>query len=557
MPPLNVVPSSELIALLRHERTALADLATGKLLPAVLEGLAGEIEKTNAGVRVSVLLLSDDRKHLLRGAGPSFPPDFWSEMSDVEIGPLSGSCGTAAFYNDGAVYTSDIASDERWNAFRDVAVRHNLKACWSNPVKAMDGRLIGTVALYFSEVKPPSGQLLDHAAIMTHMAALAIERHGMDEALRASEDHYRHAVNLNPQVVWTATPDGQLDYVGPRWFEWTGGTGLGNSWAAAVHPDDLDASYQAWIHSCQTGEIYDIEHRAKLASGTYHWMHSRAFARRDGQGTIVKWYGSTEDIEDRWQAVKALEQREAELLELNVTLEDQVRARTDELTALTRHLQSAQEEERSRLASELHDELGAIFTTAKMDAVRLKARLGPLEPDAELRLAHMIETLNMGVDLKRRIIEDLRPSALSNLGLVQALQILTNEFSRTSGLELDCAFDEVKLTPSAQLTVYRLVQEALANVAKYARARLVSVTLVAQEPDQAQVLVSDDGVGFDGTVRRGGAHGLSGIRYRVEAERGVFSIDSVEGLGTRISASLPLLRDFSECGGASRSAPLE
>ena len=126
--------------------------------------------------------------------------------------------------------------------------------------------------------------------------------------LRESEENYRFAVELHPQVTWTATPDGQLDRVAERWREWTGTSGLGSSWGDGLHPDDLGYSTDAWVHSVTTGEPYDVEHRVKRIDGRFRWARSRAFARRDDAGAIVKWYGSTEDIDDRRVAeIKAFE----------------------------------------------------------------------------------------------------------------------------------------------------------------------------------------------------------------------------------------------------------
>ncbi len=117
-----------------------------------------------------------------------------------------------------------------------------------------------------------------------------------ERRLRESEDNYRHAVDLSPQTVWTAHPDGQLDHVGPRWREWTGTGGLGSDWGEAIHPDDLAPSVAAWTRSVATGEPYDIEHRVRMRDGTHRWMRSRAHPRRDGAGGIARWYGTTEDI---------------------------------------------------------------------------------------------------------------------------------------------------------------------------------------------------------------------------------------------------------------------
>jgi PAS domain S-box-containing protein len=132
-----------------------------------------------------------------------------------------------------------------------------------------------------------------------------------EQAVRESEDHYRHTVELNPQVAWTSTADGQLDNVARRWRDWTGVSGLGSTWGEAIHPDDLQPSIDAWTRSFTTGEPYDIEHRVRLKDGEYHWMRSRAFPRRDAEGRIVKWYGTTEDIHDRRLAERALRDSEA------------------------------------------------------------------------------------------------------------------------------------------------------------------------------------------------------------------------------------------------------
>jgi signal transduction histidine kinase len=224
-------------------------------------------------------------------------------------------------------------------------------------------------------------------------------------------------------------------------------------------------------------------------------------------------------------------------------LEAEVAARTEQLRELAQHLQTIREDERSRLARELHDELGALLTAAKLDVARLKSRLGAtLTPDATERLAHLNESLNGGIALKRRIIEDLRPSSLSNLGLVAALEILLREFAARSEIEVIDDLAGVDLDAGAQLTVYRLVQEALTNVVKYAKARRVVVTLEPIEGGGARVSVKDDGIGFDTSVPRMARHGLIGMRYRVEAEGGTMQLASSPGAGTLIEATLPAPR---------------
>jgi signal transduction histidine kinase len=221
-------------------------------------------------------------------------------------------------------------------------------------------------------------------------------------------------------------------------------------------------------------------------------------------------------------------------------LEQEVAARTTQLKELAQHLQTIREDERSRLARELHDELGALLTAAKLDVARLKSRLGAsATADAAERLAHLNEALNGGIALKRRIIEDLRPSSLSNLGLVAALEIQLREFAQRSEIQVIDKLEPVEVSPAAQLTIYRLVQEALTNVVKYAKATEVVVTLSAPSGGGALVSVRDNGIGFDTDVPRLQRHGLLGMRYRVEAEGGTMRLASKPGEGTLIEATLP------------------
>lgn len=219
-------------------------------------------------------------------------------------------------------------------------------------------------------------------------------------------------------------------------------------------------------------------------------------------------------------------------------LEEAVASRTLELSDLTRHLQTVREDERGHLARELHDELGGLLTAAKLDLARMRSRLGQAGPEVAERLAHLHATLDAGIALKRRIIEDLRPSSLDNLGLMPALRILCDEWSAGSEIPVELALDEFAMPPERSLVVYRLVQEALTNIAKYARASRVQVR-VAMAGEQALVQVSDNGCGFVATPRRPG-HGLAGMRFRVASIGGQLSVESRPGQGTTVSARLPL-----------------
>ncbi len=271
-------------------------------------------------------------------------------------------------------------------------------------------------------------------------------------------------------------------------------------------------------------KVFDTLMLARIGLATFNALCLLGLFMYLRQATALKRYQ-----QDQQRTVKAERDR----------LEREVQERTAQLTELAQHMQTAREDERSRLARDLHDELGALLTSAKLDAARIKSRLGGSAPEAIERLNHLVGTLNSGIALKRRIIEDLRPSSLNNLGLIATLEILAREYADRSGLGVHVALAPVRLAASAELAIYRVVQEAITNVTKYAQAGNVWIDLVKHD-DGVEVTVRDDGIGFDARQRPKSAHGLMGMRFRVEAEGGRLDISSVPGEGTRILARLPL-----------------
>jgi signal transduction histidine kinase len=240
-------------------------------------------------------------------------------------------------------------------------------------------------------------------------------------------------------------------------------------------------------------------------------------------------------------ALRSIGERQQETLQRERNaLEDEVRDRTASLAELATHLQDVRETERGYLARELHDELGSLLTAAKLDVARLKSRLLDA-PDATQRLQHLTELLNSGIALKRRIIEDLRPSSLSNLGLVASLEILGREFAERSGIQVQMALEPVIMDESRQLTIYRMVQESLTNIGKYAEATEATIVL-KNYANHVIVEVADNGKGFEPRRVHPSTHGLAGMRHRVEAARGRLTISSTPGRGTRLSAMLPTVK---------------
>ena len=219
------------------------------------------------------------------------------------------------------------------------------------------------------------------------------------------------------------------------------------------------------------------------------------------------------------------------------SLERQVALRTTALRNLAGHHVRAREDERGRVARELHDEMGGLLTAMKLEIARLR-RVPGVPPLALERVAGIEQRLNEGIAVKRRIVENLRPSSLDQLGLIPALEVLCRDTAAALGVAIDTDFSPVQLDKNAELTAYRLVQESLTNVSKYAQARHVQVHL-SQSGDRVQVRVQDDGRGFDTESVPAGHHGLLGMRVRVESHAGQLQVRSAPGKGTCIEAELP------------------
>jgi diguanylate cyclase (GGDEF)-like protein/PAS domain S-box-containing protein len=136
------------------------------------------------------------------------------------------------------------------------------------------------------------------------------DRRRAEEALRESEEHYRYTVELNPQISWTADPNGSITGSPQRWIDWTGSSALGDGWKRSTHPDDLPAVEAAWKAALESGAPPDIEYRLRMRDGHYRWVRARAYPRRDAGGRILRWYGSIEDIHDRKLTEEALRESE-------------------------------------------------------------------------------------------------------------------------------------------------------------------------------------------------------------------------------------------------------
>lgn len=243
----------------------------------------------------------------------------------------------------------------------------------------------------------------------------------------------------------------------------------------------------------------------------------------------------------------------------NDNLESMVVVRTEQLSVLSRHLISVSEEEKARLARELHDELGANLTAINIDINAVADKLRSTQPELAAMLERARGNLVSTVEMKRRIVENLRPSMLDNLGLASALHSYCAEYARLTGLDCEVLIsgDVDSAGPMQSIAVFRIVQESLNNIAKYAHARHVIVQL-AREGAQLALEIIDDGVGIAAdAVSKPKSHGLLGMRERALLLGGSLQVRrGVAGCGTCVEATIPVAQVAPEPAGASSVSAL-
>jgi PAS domain S-box-containing protein len=356
--------------------------------------------------------------------------------------------------------------------------------------------------------RPEGGAVVSHTDIT--------QRKLNELALRESEDRFRRLTDTLPVGIWMSDASGSRNYFNRHWLTFSGSTvsdQSGFGWLEGVHPDDREGWLQTYLSAFHSRQPFRMEYRLRRYDGVYRWVVSTGHPRYDADGVFHGYIGGSLDITER---------REAEQM----------------LRDVNRRLIAAQEDERARIARELHDHLSQQLALLAIDLQRLSMQ--PPETPEEMTAALHEEwrrTAEIASDV-HAISHRLHPSKLETLGLVTTLRAHCRDMSRQS---LIAHFSEHAVPPNppddVALCLFRVAEEALTNVLRHSGGGEAYVSLIGS-PFDIILRVADSGCGFD--IDAGGGIGLVGMRERLESINGTLTITSTPGMGTVVEARVPL-----------------
>jgi PAS domain S-box-containing protein len=346
-------------------------------------------------------------------------------------------------------------------------------------------------------------------------------------------------VHTAPDIIFSRKADGSRDYISDRFYDFTGaapGSANGFGWLDYVHADDKQKAMDEWLRCIESGANYEAEYRLQSKDGPYRWFRARAVPIRD-DGQIVKWYGTCSDIHDSKLLEQSIRDNAAEL-------EKMVDRRTDELRRLSIRLMTMQDQERRRLARDLHDGLGQELAVAKMvlDKMILQ-KSKSAEPQAET-WTQASSIIDNAIQQVRTMSHLLHPPLLDEVGLLSALSWYVEGLAKRSGIEtaLDVQpGDFPRLGAEVETAVFRIVQEALTNVFRHSEASKVWITLTQRE-GIIVVAVRDNGKGIGREIEElqpdSVGVGIGGMKQRAKEFGGELRLSNAHP-GTLVELMIP------------------
>jgi PAS domain S-box-containing protein len=535
------------------------------MLREALHSLVTLIERVAPGTRGSVLLLDEDGITLRHGAAPNLPMEYNRLIDGLCIGPIAGSCGTAAFRKE-RVIVRDIASDPLWEPYRNLVAPFHLAACWSTPIIDTAGSVLGTFAMYYDEPKEPTPADIQLTETATLLAKNVIKRARATTTLRArtdaaerlavalqeSEARFRMMAETIPVQVWTAKPDGMLDYVTQRTAQYFGtpqSALLGDRWAAMVHPDDLPRASERWQRALLTGDPYEVEFRLRSHDGEYRWHLVRAEPMLDIDGNVVQWFGCTADIEEHKRLEAAL----------------------DVAAADARHANRSKADFLAMMSHELRTPLNAIggYVQLMLDGIPNPATEGQLN-----YLRRILKSQNHLLSLIEAVLTHAKIEAgkltyqITEVVAHEVLSVvdsLTTPQRKAKRISYDCSACDQKLVFRAdKQKLVQILLNVLSNATKFTPADgSIRVSTAVIAPDLGAITVRDTGLGmsseelalvfepyvqFDNSLSRehkGTGLGMPISRQMARAMGGDLVATSEPGVGSTFTLTLPLEKRIS------------
>jgi two-component system sensor histidine kinase UhpB len=280
---------------------------------------------------------------------------------------------------------------------------------------------------------------------------------------------------------------------------------------------------EKWLADMAAGRAHENEMRLRRADGEYRWFLVRSVPLRDERGNILKWYGSSIDIEDRKRA------------------EERSRQAAEELQALSRRLVELQETERRALAREMHDRFGETVTALSINLAMLRESVKS-DARATTRVEDSVALVKSTAAAIENIVAELRPPMLDDHGLAAAIDWYARQFTRRVGVAVSVEAAELRERAAAEVetALFRIAQEALTNVARHARAGHVAITL-SRSASELVMSIADDGIGLPKAAERRAGFGMVTMRERAQAVGGTFQVESLpDGGGTRLTVRVAL-----------------
>jgi diguanylate cyclase (GGDEF)-like protein/PAS domain S-box-containing protein len=289
------------------ERRVFERLAANVELSITLEAITDVVERVAPGSLCAIRMLDEERRRLNLCAGPRLPAEYVRAMEGIEVAARNGSCA-AAVYLARQVIVADIERDALWENTREAALSAGLRSCWSSLIRASDGQILGTLALYFKAARSPARRDFELMARMTQLAGIAIERRSAENALRASEARYRRLFDNVMEGVYSATRENRFLSVNPALARMVGFSTPAE--LLALPPEsiyDNPLERLAIIEAIERdGEVRNAEFQLRRIDGTTLTVIENARAVRDQHGNIIGYEGTISDITERKRAETAI-----------------------------------------------------------------------------------------------------------------------------------------------------------------------------------------------------------------------------------------------------------